>query len=165
MAIDCREAVGGMPTAYVIEHANVTAVTISAGVVTAITKASGKRFWKYQFPRETAYFKETVNASLENGTLFFTPEIMFVLHKMQANTSMELTNLAKNILMVVVADGTGKYFLVGYKNGMMVSAGESGTGTAMGDRNGYSMTLTGGEPAFAYEVQASVITSLETPGT
>lgn len=164
MARDCRDANGGVADTYVAEWDNVTAVVASAGVVTSITKATGKRFWKYQFPQGTASYTETITASKENGTIYYTQALKMALNKMQANTRNELLLLGKNYLMVVVADATGKYWLMGYRKGAMVSGGSSSTGTAMGDRNGYEIDITADEPEFALEVNSATLATLETPG-
>jgi hypothetical protein len=43
-----------------------------------------------------------------------------------------------------------------------ITAGNSGTGTAMGDRSGYTLTFTGKEPALSPEVSSGIIAALLT---
>jgi len=44
----------------------------------------------------------------------------------------------------------------------MVSGGNGATGTAQGDRSGYTLTFSGAEKQMAPEVQSSVISTLTT---
>ena len=146
---------------YLIELGNINSVTESSGVVTAITKASGKIFRKYALIRETSMAEEKLVGNRANGTVYYSQQLQIVLNKRQANTRNEIMLLAQNLLAAVVIENTGKAFLYGRVSGLMLDAADSPTGTAWGDRNGYTLTFTGNETALAPEVQASVITGLQ----
>jgi hypothetical protein len=103
---------------------------------------------------------ETLNASTENGTLFYTPEVTFTINKLQTFVRNELRLLARNRLLVIVLDNNGRYWLLGAANGLEASAGTAGTGTAFGDRSGYEMTLTGMEPEPMLNIAAATFTAL-----
>jgi len=163
--IDCRDSMGGAKSFHLIAFADVTTVTSALGVVTAIVKATGKRFWKYVPAKETSYLKETITSSVQNGTIYYAQEIMMALTKMQANLRNEIMILGQVRIMAIVTDANNKPWLVGSDNGLDLTAGEGGTGTAPGDRNGYSVTFTGNEPLMALEVDAATYLTLETPGT
>lgn len=163
-AQDCRDGIGGVPNVWFIERANVTSVTEAAGVISTITKATAKRFWKYELTKFTASYKETVTSNVQNGTIFYAQELSIALNKMQANTRNELLLLGKNNLIAVVQDSNGKYWYAGRENGLDLTGGESATGVAAGDRNGYTLTFTAQERELAPEVDDSIIASLETPG-
>jgi hypothetical protein len=158
----CAEGRGGTRTMYFMALADLDGVTLTSGVVTAVDNATGKRFYKYKFPRETSMAKSTPTNSPANGSLFYTHELSFVLNKMQAASSTELGKLDKNCIVAVVVDENGKAWMLGRQNGLDLSGGESGTGTALGDRNGYARTFTGNEPEDIIEVNVSVLASLET---
>lgn len=163
MPLDCKDSVGGAKEVLFIEHANVESATIAAGVVTAMVIADGKQFRQYKMPKESAFFTDTLNASVPNGTQFYQQELTIVINKMRTNVRNELMLLAQNMLMAIVLDNNGTYWLLGYNNGLDATGGAGGTGTAFGDRNGYDRVFTGQEPAMAYEVQASIIAGLLTP--
>lgn len=164
-AIDCRDSIGGATTFHVIEFPAIAGYTITAGVITEIKKATGKRFWGYRPARNTGYGKETITSSVENGTTFYAQEVFFPLNKLNSNMRNEIILLAQNNLVIVVTDSNGKHWLFGKQNGLTITAGEAGTGTASGDRNGYSLTFTGEEPLLAYEVDAATFATLETAGS
>lgn len=163
--IDCRGSVGGLKEAYFIEFDNVESITESAGIVTAIEVATAKQFRKYQLPKETGFWTETPNSNVQNGTLFYQQELTVVINKMQANTRNEIMLLAQNRLIAIVLDLNGKYWLLGRTTALDLTSGEGGSGTAHGDRNGYTRVFTGMEPEMAPEVQASLIAGLLTPAS
>lgn len=158
--LDCKDSLGGLKSIYLIAHADVTAITEASGVVSAITKAVGKHFYKYELVRNTSAFTENITASVENGTVFYAQELTIVLNKLQVNTRNEILLLAKNVLLCVAEDANGKYWLLGRLQGLDITAGSSATGTAQGDRNGYSLTFSGGEKELAPEVSSSIISGL-----
>jgi hypothetical protein len=162
---DCKGGAGGVREVYLMELGNMSSYTETAGVITDITKASGKRFWKYEQIKETSYGKETPNGNEQNQTIFYQQEVGVILNKMQSATRNEILLIAQNLLVVVIKDNNDKFWMYGQVNGLSLTGGEFGTGTAMGDRNGYSLVFTGMETSPAIEVDSTTAAALETPGT
>lgn len=157
---DCKDNVGGLKAVWFISANDVASVTESSGLITAITKASGKVFYKYQLVRNTSSWTETIAGSTENGTVVYNQELLIVINKMQVSVRNEILLLAQNNLVAVIEDQNGKYWLAGRLNGLDLTAGTAGTGLAQSDRNGYSLTFTGGERALAPEVSSGIIAGL-----
>jgi hypothetical protein len=103
---------------------------------------------------------ENINANVANGTVYYGQELSIILNKLQANTRNEILLLAKNVLMAVVTDNNGKYWLLGKTNGINVTGGSGATGTAQGDRSGYTLTFSAMEAQLAPEVSSSIIAGL-----
>ncbi len=164
-SLDCRDSLGGIVEVYFTEAANVTATTEASGVITALTKAAGKRFWKYSLVKDTSMFNQTLNASVANGTVFYAQELQIILNKLQTNTRNELLLLAQNSLVAVVKDSNGIYWYLGKTRGIDLTANAASTGTAQGDRSGFTLTFTGSEPALAPSVTSVIALALETPGS
>lgn len=158
--LDCKDSLGGIKAVWFISSANVSSVTEASGVVSAITKASGKVFYKYELVKNTGSLTETITASVENGTVYYAQELSIILNKLQANTRNEILLLAKNNLLAVVQDSNDKYWLLGRNQGLDITGGTSATGTAQGDRSGYTLTFTGGEKELAPEVASNIISGL-----
>lgn len=55
-SIDCRENIGGVSAVYIAEFGNISSIAEVSGLVTGITKAAGKRFYKFEVPRATAKY-------------------------------------------------------------------------------------------------------------
>ena len=162
--LDCKDSLGGITEVYFIAAADVTSTTEASGVITALVKATGKKFYKYELVRGTSQFVENVNANIQNGTVFYAPELTIILNKLQANTRNEILLLAQNRLVSVAKDNNGKYWYLGKIRGLDLTGGSAGTGTAEGDRSGYTLTFTGAEAALAPEVNSSVAAALTTAG-
>lgn len=160
----CDVGIGGTKEMYIIELENITSVTESSGTLTAITKATGKVFRKYQLVLETANFKEDITGNRQNGTLFYAQAGTVVINKQQVAVRNEILLLAKNRLAIVTKDNNLTYRLYGREFGMMLQTGTADTGTAWGDRNGYTLNFTGNELELAPFVLDSVIATLQTPG-
>lgn len=158
----CDVGTGGVKECYFIELENVTSITESSGTITAITKAAGKIFRKYQLVLETALFEETITANRQNGTRFFAQKATIVINKQQVAVRNELMLLSMNNLISICKDNNDTYRLYGRQYGLRVSAGTASTGTAWGDRNGYTFDATGNEPELAPFVDAAVIATLQT---
>jgi hypothetical protein len=158
--LDCRDSIGGVKEVYFMELGNMSSYTEASGVVTAITKASGKKFYKYNLVKQTAMFEDTLTVSEENGTVYSEQKLSIILNKLQANTRNELQLLAQNLLVCVVADRNGKYFILGLTNGLVISTAKAESGTKMGDRNGYTIEFAGAEPSLAQEVSSGIIAGL-----
>lgn len=158
--LSCKESIGGIKAVWFIPFGDVTAITQASGIVSTITKGGGKVFYKYELVKNTGSFTETVTASVENSSVFYAPELTIILNKLQANTRNEILLLAKNNLIAVFQDSNNKYWLIGKINGMDITGGTAATGTAQGDRSGYELTFSGGEPELAPEVASGIIAGL-----
>ena len=168
--IDCRESVGGVQTVYLIENSALydasgnTRVLDTSGTVTAITKNTGKRFWKFEVPRGTAMASTNLTGSQENGTIYFTHEVMFPINSRTATIRNTITTLAKNRVTFVTVEMDGTARMYGRDFGLFLDKAEGGSGTAAGDRNGSMLTFTSNEKDDFLVVPASIVATLETAG-
>jgi hypothetical protein len=99
----------------------------------------------YVSPKNSSSLTQTVNASVENGTVFYTQVLSLVLNKPVAADITEIQNLAKGRLAIVVQDNNDNYFVLGHTRGAELTGGSIATGTALGDLNGYTLEFTGEE--------------------
>jgi hypothetical protein len=168
--IDCREAVGGIEAIYLIENSALydasgnSRVTEASGTVTAMTKASGKRFYKIEVPRGTASSSNALTGSQENGTVFFTHQVVFPINSRNATVRNTIATLAKNRVTIVTKEMDGTYRMFGKEFGLFLDTTESGSGTAAGDRNGYNLTFSSVEREDFLVVAANVAANLEVAG-
>jgi hypothetical protein len=161
-ALGCRDSVGGIKTIYVQGwNATGTVNTNGSGTVTGFTGFSSG-FYEYDLTKATSSMTETLNASMENGTIFYSPEVTFTINKLQVAVRNELRLLARNRLLVIVQDNNNRYWVLGAANGLEATAGTAGSGTAFGDRSGYEMTLTGMEPDPMLLIVSTTFTPLAT---
>ena len=171
--LGCRDNSGGVKNIYILGSGSsgspeVTSVTgYQDGYITGI--AGTGTFYKYELAKQTGDYTETINASTENGTVFYEQVINAPFHKMQSSTRNQIKILAQNPALKIVVetnngqdDGIGTLFLVGQQNGATLSGGTGQTGTGFGDLNGYSLTFTGQEPLPASEISGSDLSAILT---
>jgi hypothetical protein len=163
--LDCQNGFGGAKEVYVMEFANATTITPTAGIITVLTKATGKKFWKYNLIAQTGEAEEAFTRNRENGTQMSKQTVKFPINKMTTSVRNELLLLAQNFLLIVVVDRNGTGWLYGYDNGMMLETTGAKTGRSLTDRNGYELVFTSDEKTLAYALDPAVLAALETVGT
>lgn len=154
---DCDPSMGGIIEALIANKEDVTDITVSSNQVSAITMASTKKFKKYEFRRNTGSLTSNYTIDLANGVRYVQSDLVLNFGKMDTTKRIELVALAQNDLVVIVKDANGKYWLLGYDEGVNASAADGVTGTARSDRNGYSVTLQDTSHEMPYEVDPDVI--------
>lgn len=144
--LGCRDNVGGLKTMWITDFTNILSVTQDGDEF--ITQLSGTgTFYEFQLIRTSSQHTETVNASLENGTVFYQGETVTYFVKLEQEKRNLLKALAQSQrLAIVIEDNNGEYFYLGQTYGCFISAGSSVTGKALGDQNGYNMTFQYLEP-------------------
>jgi hypothetical protein len=161
-SFSCDVGAGGLKELYLIELENVSTVTESSGTLSAITKASGKIFRKYQLVQDTATAEESIVGNLQNGTLYYAQKVTVIINKQNVAVRNEILLLAKNRLVVVTVDNNDTYRVYGWDKGLRLNEGSAATGTAWGDRNGYTLTFSGNQSQLAYFTTSGVIATLQT---
>ena len=170
-AIDCRDSVGGVETIYLIENSALydasgnSRVIDASGLVSAITKNTGKRFYEFQVPRGTASTSNTITSSQENGTVFYTHMVTFPINKRDVTIRNIVATLAKNRVTFVVKEGDGTFKMFGRVFGLTLDTGEATSGVNLGDRNGYNLSFSSTESEDFLVVPSNLIPSLIVPGT
>ncbi len=144
--LGCRDNTGGLKTLWITDYTNVLSITSSTGdTITAISGTG--TFYEFQLIRTSSQLTETVNASLENGTVFYQGEVVTYFNKLGQDKRNILKTLAQSQQLAICAeDNNGQYFYLGQTYGCFISAGTSVTGKALGDQNGYNMTFQYLEP-------------------
>ena len=160
--LDCRLNYGGVRELYVIESDNVASFTVTAGLVTAITKVTGKTFKKYNLIAHTAEIDEALVASNEMGTISIKQTVKFPINKMTIAVRNEIFLLAQNRLLFIIKDENGTNWMYGAVYGLTLTTANAKSGKLLADRNGYELSFESDEKVMAYEVQDSVLATLLT---
>ena len=138
---DCNPNMGGLRSVYLANFADVDSLTVTSSVVTAITMVSSKKFYKYEFVRNTASMSSNYAVNAENGTTYVETDLLMVFNRMDTTKRLEIVALAQGELVAIVEDNNGNMWYLGYDEPLTLNAGDGLTGTARADRNGYSVTL------------------------
>ena len=160
LARDCSANMGGIIEALIAPFDDVTAVTLTDGVISAITMASSKKFKKYNFNKNTGNLTSTYHSDPASGVRYVTSDLLLQFNRMETTKRVEMTALAIGDLAVIVKDANGKYWLLGKDEAVVMTAGDAQSGTARADRNGYSVTLQDNAHELPYEVDEAAIAGL-----
>lgn len=146
--LDCKDAIGGIKSVRFATLSTYLALNpaYSTGAVTFGSPADA--FRKYELDKEESSFNDDPTPGSNRGTIFYTPAITFILSKLDVAKRNEMQLLAKNRVVAIVEtrEATPTYWLIGATNGLDLSAGTGGSGTAAADLNGYTLTFNGMEP-------------------
>ena len=149
--LDCKDIMAGVRNIYFAQHGDLT-VTTAAGAVTQIAGAGGYSagYYKYEIPKGQASMTETINASVENGTVFYDGAVNLKLHKLSLDDRNEVRLLAQNRLIVFVelyqtTNNKNEIWAFGVENGCEMTAGTATSGAGFGDMNGYDLTFSSSE--------------------
>ena len=126
---ECKESVGGLQGVYFL---NYTTGSFTKNAGEEITGGfTGQTVYYFELKGTSAY-NETVNTSRENGTTFFSQELVLNLKKLTNEMTTQLKLMSYARPQIVVHTNAGDALLVGELRGADVTAGSISTGA--GDR-------------------------------
>lgn len=151
ISLGCADSLGSLKTVYILGDSGHTVSSISQTSDEAISGITGTgTFYKFAVKRNTSSLTQTANKSFENGTVYYQPDLVLSFYKYDQDKRNLVKLMAQDDdLKVVVVDQNDTAYYLGEVNGMYLSAGAAETGLAVGDKNGFSLTLTGQEPNLA----------------
>tara|TARA_R110000744_G_scaffold271462_2_gene384500 strand:- start:2055 stop:2621 length:567 start_codon:yes stop_codon:yes gene_type:complete len=148
--LDCNRSSGGVKYLYFAVFDQVISTTIVNSEVTDIDMGADS-IYRYQPPRGTSQAMETITGSTDNGTIFYTPTVNMVLNRLSKEDQNEIKLLGQTQVIIFaqlneqLANGHDVIIALGVTNAMALNAGTADSGTALADRNGYTLTFDGFE--------------------
>jgi len=157
--IGCNDSSGGVVEFLIGDFGTLGAITQNAsGMVTAI---GGSAFmYTYEAEKATSTVNEGIMVNRENGTVYYEQTAAYILNKASQDKRNEIKILAQALLTLIVKDKNGKYWLVGQAAGVRLDASTAAWGTALADRNGYTLNFKAEEVEPMPEVDSSIIAAL-----
>lgn len=147
----CKDSVGGLKAIYFINYESTYYTGKVLDTDDELTDL-GTTFSLYKYElRGANNVDETNELSKENGTSFWTAAGTIALKKQDAITRKQLKLLSYGRPIVVTEGYDGIYKCYGLENGCDVQVGTA-SGAAMGDFNGYNLTIAAQEKEPAYIV-------------
>ena len=162
--LGCKAGAGGIKKVYITEFENNSgtgyAFTATAGLVTAYTLATGKKYRVYSLDKEMGMFTSPGTYTPASGTISYEPQIDFTIKKLTTAVIQEIQLVAQNVLTMMVEDINGDYWLFGKDQGMDLLTWSTESGTAITDMNGHKLSFKGKEIAPIYKVTSTLIANL-----
>lgn len=162
ITLDCQTSLGGIKQVWITQYADVKSVTVDpeSNMISDITLESSAKWYNYQFRKATGSLTSTLNVDESAGVNYVSNELALVFTKMETAKRVEIAALSIGQLAVVVEDSNGKYWFLGKDDYVSASAGTGITGTAKGDQNAYTLTLSTDSDSYPYELSAEAIQSV-----
>ena len=154
----CKESVGGLTGVYFMNYTTASFSTTGDPNYQITAYPSSSTVYYYDLKGNSSY-TETVNSSRDNGTTFFSQELVLNLKKLSNEMTTQLKLMAYGRPQIFIQTMAGDTLLVGEREGADVTAGTIQTGAALGDLYGYSVTFTGQEQFPAPFVSGSTYAS------
>ncbi len=152
---ECKDSVSGLKAIYIINFDELNEDTAVFDTTTdqedqldtwiPVDTVSPLNIYKYELKSTANALNTTINASRDNGTTFFTQELVVNLKRQDVVTHKQVKLLSYGRPRIIARSMTDQFFLLGFAQGCDVSAGTIGTGAALGDFNGYQLTFTAEE--------------------
>lgn len=157
--MDCAPSLGGIKRVWLTQYKDNVA-TLDAETKMVASFANDTVWYEYQFRKGTGSLTSTLTVDETAGTNYVTNELALVFTKMETAKRMEIAAMSVGHLCAVVEDSNGKYWFLGYDDYVSASAGTGVTGTAKGDQNAYTITLSTDSESYPYELAAEAIAAL-----
>lgn len=155
LAADCSGSMGGIKRIWFHDYADgsYTFNTLTEAVYTFPTAD----WCEFSFRKNTGNFTSTLTKDDANGVNYVTTEINLVFSKMEVAKRLSIAALTQADVLAVVEDTNGNFWCFGEDEPVTMSAGTGQTGTAKGDGNNYSITLTVDSKEWPRALDASTI--------
>lgn len=144
----CRDNAGGIKKIYAANVCEITSITEYTGsdsdkLGSIQTIVNGGSWYELNPNKNSSNWTENINASVENGTIFYEQVVTAVFGKNDQSLRNTIEEIGQSELLLVVEDNNGILWVIGeIGNGAVVTGGTSASGTAWGDLNGWNLTLT-----------------------
>lgn len=154
---DC-DSTAGVVAFILTPFSNMLTSTVTANVVTAITKTT--TFKKYKQDPEIADFKYPLRADGKSGNYGYDFEANFQIKGAETLDQQELELLTKNRLVVIAEMADGTHYMLGRNYGGKVTADAFESGVAFNDFMGSKVTIKGVDKTKFLKVDSSIIAGL-----
>ena len=138
--------------------------------VSGATLKSGADKWvEFQF-RKNSSSMDTEMTVNDNGSHYYTNSATCTFAKIENSKRLALQSVASGECSMIIVDSNNQTWLIGADNPVSLTTLSGSTGTAIGDSNQYSVTLSAEEPTMPILIEAdqaqTVINTLTgvTPG-
>ena len=134
--------------------------------VSGATLKSGADKWvEFQF-RKNSSSMDTEMTVNDNGSHYYTNSATCTFAKIENSKRLALQSVASGECSMIIVDSNNQTWLIGADNPVSLTTLSGSTGTAIGDSNQYSVTLSAEEPTMPLLIEAdqaqTIISTLTT---
>lgn len=122
--------------------------------VSGATLKSGADKWvEFQF-RKNSSSMDTEMTVNDNGSHYYTNSATCTFAKIENSKRLALQSVASGECSMIIVDSNNQTWLIGADNPVSLTTLSGSTGTAIGDSNQYSVTLSADEPTMPLLIEA-----------
>ena len=122
--------------------------------VSGATLNSGADKWvEFQFRKNTCSMNTEMTVN-DNGSFYFTNGCDMVFSKIENSKRLSIESLAAGECTMIVVDSNNNTWLIGAENPVSLTTLSATTGTAIGDNNQYTVTLSANEKSMPILIEA-----------
>lgn len=145
----CKDNVGGLDAIYFINFGQAPMNNITFDASDYVTGVTGvTNLYKFEL-KGTNSFDQVFNSSRDNGTSYVEQTLSIMLKNQDSTTHKQVKMLAYGRPQIIVKTRSNKFFYAGIEYGMELTTANVGSGTAMADAQGYTLTFVGQEKILA----------------
>lgn len=153
----CKSNVGGLRNMFIANYQADFIENATFSVNEEITAlAAPIDVFKFELRGDNNTFEEANENSRDNGTSFWTQTANIAIKKQDKYSQAQLKLLSYGRPHVIFEDYNGNFRVIGAQNGCEISV-SSATGGAMGDMNGYNLTIEGKELSMGYFIDSTIM--------
>ena len=157
----CTNGKGGIKSVLLFPLGAVTASTVLANEVTALT-VSGETYL-YKLKSNLSSYTAPIKVDKNNGTLWYEQSLSMILASDNKELRSEIHLLAQNEVVCLVENADGTIVALGFGEGLQIAdANEYTSGVLKSDRRGHVVVLNGMEndevPDVAPGIYATLLT-------
>ena len=119
----------------------------------ATLKTGADKWVEFQF-RKNSSSMDTEMTVNDNGSHFYTNSVNCTFAKIENSKRLALQSVASGECSMIIVDSNNQTWLIGADNPVSLTTLTSSTGTAIGDSNQYSVTLSAEEPTMPILIEA-----------
>lgn len=157
---DCDANVGGIRRVWLaIYQDNSFKIGKDSGsdddVVTGITTT--EEWYKFEFRKGAGSMTSTLNVDQTTGLNYISTELALTFSRMESAKRASMAALAVAETVGIVEDANGNFWALGVDGPVQASAGTGETGSARGDANQYTITMTDESSSWPYSISKEVV--------
>jgi len=153
IAQDCKDASSGIKAIYVQQYEDFDSGVTIDGTTLEVDALPTATLYRIDLKIGQGSWSSEPTVSPENNNVFHTQTVVAIIPKITAAKRKQIELLLKNRLALFVRDANDAIWMFGKLNGMELTAGPSGSGTAMGDLNGWTLTFTAMDDKQPYRLE------------
>jgi hypothetical protein len=157
---------GGLIKAYLIAYSDTAPdatgqiATVTSGLVTAVSLATGKLFQGVGFTRGSSMADETFTSDFAKGTGFYKSTFKMFLSGLTVANQQYIQQLQMRPVAVIIQTLEGNFYLLGGDGRFQLLSYSATSGTAEADGPGYTLSFEGSGISPMLMVDPSIIATI-----